>query len=207
MYLETVGESSATYNIDDLSVTFVHMEGLVDELVVGEEIQGSWEAGSEILVTSKDLGWQNQFVRTIDNVRRFGVGEHVVIELDSPIPRPTTTKDSDFGVEVALLSRNIVFEGSLEQGGHLTIFNTPGVKQVVEGVEFRNFGSLDDESKKYVSVGVPCSDQESRRLTDVGTLSQSYSRLQRTSQDPLSQKTQFGAPIEAALPLQRLVMF
>ena len=114
MYFETVGESSTTYNIDDLSVTFVHMEGLVDELVVGEEVQGSWEAGSEILVTSKDLGWQNQFVRTIDNVRRFGVGGYVVIELDSPIPRPTTTKDNDFGVEVALLSRNIVFEGALE---------------------------------------------------------------------------------------------
>ena len=87
----------------------------------------------------------------------------------------------------------------------MAIFNTPGVKQVVEGVEFRNFGSL--ESKKYVSFEMARSDQESCRLTDVYTFSQSYSRLQRTSQDPLSQKTQFGAPIEAALSLQRLVMF
>ena len=63
--------------------------------------------------------------------------------LDEPITRPTTIKESpDFAVEVALLSRNIVFDSEVEDriGGHFWIFKTPGVQQTIEGIEIRNFG-------------------------------------------------------------------
>ena len=68
------------------------------------------------------------------------------VKLSSPIPLPITVEQSsDFAVEVALLSRNILFEGISEpgnilKGGHLVVFHTPNVKQTIEGIEVKNFG-------------------------------------------------------------------
>ena len=72
--------------------------------------------------------------------------DHVVIVLDSDILKPITQVDNeDFAVEVALLSRNVVFEGATDDpnelhGAHLIVFHTPEVIQKLEGVEFVNFG-------------------------------------------------------------------
>jgi hypothetical protein len=59
---------------------------------------------------------------------------------------------------VALLSRNIVFEGAIGEdeesdyhGGHLTVYHTPNVTQIIEGAEFRNFGQQ-GVSGRYVSL-------------------------------------------------------
>ena len=59
---------------------------------------------------------------------------------------PISRRDDDnFAVEVALLSRNILFEGARDEadsllGGHLIVFHTPNVAQLLSGVEFVNFG-------------------------------------------------------------------
>ena len=69
----------------------------------------------------------------------------MVLELDSDIKRPSTFEDNpNYAVEVALLSRNIVFEGAPDDsndlhGAHLMVFLT-GTPQLLQGVEFRNFG-------------------------------------------------------------------
>jgi hypothetical protein len=53
-------------------------------------------------------------------------------------------ESSDYAVEVALLSRNILFVGGTDttarHGGHLMIMHTPTVIQSIIGIEFRNFG-------------------------------------------------------------------
>jgi hypothetical protein len=73
------------------------------------------------------------------------VSGYVALTLNSAIVRPTTIlESSDYAVEVALLSRNIQFIGGADttasHGGHLVIFHTPAVTQLIVGVELRNFG-------------------------------------------------------------------
>ena len=65
------------------------------------------------------------------------------LDLDAAIRRPTTIVESlDFAVEVALLSRNIVFEGgtNLQDGGHFWIMHTPSVAQMIQGIDIQHFG-------------------------------------------------------------------
>jgi hypothetical protein len=54
--------------------------------------------------------WTDQQLRTIQSIASSG--GNAIITLDAAIRRPTTLVESnDFAVEVALLSRNILFEG------------------------------------------------------------------------------------------------
>ena len=112
-------------------------------ILVTNSVIGKWGVGAQILLTPHTRVWNQNQVRTIKSITASG--SHAAIELDSPILRPTTTIDSaDFAVEVALLSRNIVFEGSTDStvshGGHFMIMHTPTVLQTIEGVDLRNFG-------------------------------------------------------------------
>ena len=147
MFIETVESSSVMYDIDDLSFEFVHMEAPVIGLVVDGDIKDKWGVGAEILVTSHTLNWDDQTVRAIASVEKYGNEGKLLIELNATIDaRPPTSSDSSFAAEVALLSRNIVFEGSREskdgplQGGHLVVYHTAAISQIIEGAEFRNFG-------------------------------------------------------------------
>lgn len=125
-------------------------------LVLSIAIQGKWGIGAQVLVTSHTREWDEEQVRTITSINAHSEPGYVAVELDSPIWRPTTFKDSpDYATEVALLARNIVFEGdqddtNLSHGGHLIILNTPNVVQKLEGVEFRNFGQQGNLGR-YVS--------------------------------------------------------
>jgi hypothetical protein len=113
-------------------------------IVVPTSVIGKWAPGAEILITSHTINYNDQQVRKITNITSINGG--VLLGLNMSINRPTTLKDSaDFAVEVALLSRNIVFEGSPDpinalHGGHFMVFRTPSVLQVIEGVEFVRFG-------------------------------------------------------------------
>lgn len=115
-------------------------------LVLSNTVQGKWGIGAQVVVTSHTREWDEEQVRTITNISPHSEAGYSVVELDSPIWRPTTLKDSaDFATEVALLARNIVFEGAADDsnsqhGGHLIVLHTPNVVQKLEGVEFRNFG-------------------------------------------------------------------
>ena len=115
-------------------------------IVLEESIKGKWDVGAEILITSHTRSWDGHQVRKIKKVSDYDLGEgYVLVELDAPIIRPTTIRQSkDYAVEVALLSRNIVFQGGPDDvenhGAHFSIRDTPKVKQTLIGVDFQNFG-------------------------------------------------------------------
>jgi hypothetical protein len=115
-------------------------------IIVDAAVQGKWAPGSEILITSHTTKWDGHQVRTIVAVNQVGSdGNFVSLTLNNVIDRPTTQLDcQDFAVEVALLSRNIVFQGGSDSnalhGGHFWIMNTPKVQQYIEGIDFQNFG-------------------------------------------------------------------
>ena len=133
--------------------TWVHLYDVVDAdssrssgLILPHMVQGQWGVGAEVLITSHTQRYDEEQVRTITNITGHTEFGYVVVELDSSIWRPTTIKDNaNYAVEVALLARNIVFEGAKDDpnelhGAHLIVFHTPLVEQKLDGVEFRNFG-------------------------------------------------------------------
>jgi hypothetical protein len=116
-----------------------------DTIIVNSTIKGKWAPGAKILITSHTRAWNETQVRTITQVTDSTVTGYVALNLDSPIIRPTTViENKDFAVEVALLSRNILFEGgddsTSRHGGHFMIMYTPSVVQTIEGIEINNFG-------------------------------------------------------------------
>jgi len=116
-----------------------------DTILVESSVTGKWAPGAEILITSHTRVWNEHQERTILQVVASPEAGYVALKLDSPIIRPTTLIESpDFAVEVALLSRNIVFEGgddsNAHHGGHFWVHHTPSVVQTIEGVDIKNFG-------------------------------------------------------------------
>lgn len=113
------------------------------KIVVPSTVIGKWGVGAEILITPHTRVWNENQVRTIKSITQSG--RFALLELNSPILRPTTVSESpDFAVEVALLSRNIVFQGgpdtNTQHGGHFMVMHTPTVVQRIEGVDFQKFG-------------------------------------------------------------------
>jgi len=106
---------------------------------------GRWREGSEILITGAGAAMNREVVHTITGAQSIGNGDWR-FTLNKNLNMPTTTEKDHpiMAVEVALLSRNIVFEGGLSSdeliGGHFWVFRTPSVKQHLEGVDIRNFG-------------------------------------------------------------------
>jgi G8 domain len=114
-----------------------------DTIYVPISVIGKWGVGAEILITPHTRVWNENQVRTIKSITSSN--GFAAIVLNTPILRPTTMSESpDFAVEVALLSRNIVFSGGADRtsqlGGHFMIMNTPTVIQTIEGVDLQNFG-------------------------------------------------------------------
>jgi hypothetical protein len=108
-------------------------------IILPDSVLEKWEQGARIVITSNTQAWWADQQRTIERISIAKPG-FVNIELSSPITRPTTVKDDvGFSVEVALLSRNIMFE-SEDGGGHFWVMQTPLVQQLIEGVEIANFG-------------------------------------------------------------------
>jgi hypothetical protein len=114
-------------------------------ILVTNAVKGKWSVGAQILITSHTKKWDEHQQRTITQIADASVSGYVAVVLDTPILRPTTmVETSDFAVEVAMLSRNIVFEGGIDttarHGGHFIIFHTPTVVQFIQGIEIKNFG-------------------------------------------------------------------
>lgn len=111
-------------------------------IIVSDAVLGHWTAGSQILITSHTRVWNEGQERTIIGVQASVFPGFVELSLNSPVLRPTTWMEyPDFAVEVALLSRNIVFnaeEGIM--GGHLELRMTPLLPQAIDGVEIWDFG-------------------------------------------------------------------
>jgi hypothetical protein len=108
-------------------------------------INEKWNAGAEILITSHTRMYNDTQVRTIISASNAPISGYIAFKLNAPFIRPTTIVEStDFAVEIALLSRNIVFEGgpdtTMQHGGHFMVMHTPSVVQIIEGVDVRGFG-------------------------------------------------------------------
>ena len=113
-----------------------------DGLVVSPTAAECWGAeGTEILITSHTQKHQDRQVVTVESVD-VATG---TIRLTDEIAKPITKVDDPvMAVEVASLSRRVVFEAESNAddaliGGHLMIFWTPS-PQLLEGGEIRNFG-------------------------------------------------------------------
>jgi hypothetical protein len=136
-----------TDNLDIDSWELVFLEGPKTSILVEEDgVAGCWDDGAEILITSHTIDFEAQQVRRLVGTPT-SVGDGLVrLDLDEFVIPPVTRRDSDdFAVEVALLSRNFVFEGATDEsdsllGGHLIVLHTPHVMQTLEGVELKNFG-------------------------------------------------------------------
>jgi hypothetical protein len=142
---ETNDASVATMDVANWRLEFVDVTQ--SEIIVQSNgVQGCWGNGAEILITSATTDFESAQRRRLVGAPIPYANGLVRLRLDGFVPPSVTILDGDgFAVEVALLSRNIVFEGARDRldpllGGHLMIMNTPGVVQYIEGVEFRNFG-------------------------------------------------------------------
>ena len=134
-------------------------------IVVEDSVRNKWTKGAEILITSHTRVWNEHQQRTIVQVKDATETGFVEILLSAPIIRPTTIKESsDFAVEVALLSRNIVFQGGDDNnpihGGHFMVAYTPNVVQSVVGVDVRNFGQQGSLGRYACDEGCASNNEE-----------------------------------------------
>jgi G8 domain len=117
-------------------------------LVPAGGVSTCWSKGAEILITSHTPRMEDAQVRRLVKSPYSLEGDNGLVRLDLDddiVPPVTALQDEGFEVEVALLSRNIVLQGATDEndsllGGHFMVMNTPKVAQVVEGIEFNNFG-------------------------------------------------------------------
>jgi hypothetical protein len=131
---DTLDTSSVDYDVDDISFELV--DGPVDRLILPSTIRNQWVKGAHLLITSQSPAWDAWEVVQIKEVSSHD-DESVKVEISRPIQSPVTAKDSrHYATEVALLSRNILFE----HGGHFTILHTPNVPQIIEGADFDGWG-------------------------------------------------------------------
>jgi len=120
-----------------------------DTIVVKDSVKDKWMPGAELLITSHTRVWNEQQQRTIKAVKAVKYADeedgYVELLLNAPIIRPTTTVEwKEYAVEVALLSRNIVFDAGSDNnpvhGGHFWIFHTPTIVQSIVGIDVQHFG-------------------------------------------------------------------
>lgn len=138
VFLETDASShDVSYDVDNIS--FEIIEGGIDRVILPKVVENMWNPGSEILITSHTTSWDAHQVRTINSVENHDEEGYVRVNLNEPIDRPLTLGSNPFhATEVALLSRNVVFNGT--GGGHLSVVHTPGQTQVIQGIDFVEFG-------------------------------------------------------------------
>lgn len=138
VFLETDTSSyDVDYDIDNIS--FKLTESAPDRLILPKSIENLWNVGSEILITSHTAKWDGHSTRRITSIENHDEEGYVSVGLNEAIDRPLTLGSHPiYATEVALLSRNILFNGA--NGGHLTVLKTPDQTQVIQGVEFLRFG-------------------------------------------------------------------
>jgi len=98
-----------------------------------------------LLFTTDQKSLEGKALRTVASVNKVtGV---VVLQTAMPRLYPTLEGpgESYLATEVALLRRDVIFEAEIEPqdeeiGGHSIVFHTPFLEQVIQGVQFENFG-------------------------------------------------------------------
>uniref|UniRef100_A0A7S4JV21 G8 domain-containing protein n=1 Tax=Odontella aurita TaxID=265563 RepID=A0A7S4JV21_9STRA len=132
-------------------------------IVVSSEFGSCVREGDDILVTSHvPMGWDKEIVSAVSSVQIDHDAGTATLIIAPGVPEgiPTLTSldpvERVFAVEVARLSRRVIFEADQElymnmttgqmvdedayHGGHLMMMHTPDVVQRLSGVEIRGFG-------------------------------------------------------------------
>ena len=134
------------------------------ELKVDPAFAGCVKPGQNIMVTSESSVWYGSLTRTVVSVDA-ATG---ILALDSDILRSLPGLDGpgepEFAVEVAAMTRSVVFQAQEDNvqaphiGGHLIVYHTPAVAQVISGVRFVNFGQggILGEYHLYLTCCVDC---------------------------------------------------
>jgi len=128
----------ADIDIDDVSFQFKMSGGGGIELQDKENIINCWAPGSDFLIPSNDLKFDRVQVGKFLAINSTGF-----VKSTTELDRVTTAMDdSNFATELALLSRNIRFEGKEgeKKNPSFIVLNTPNIMQIVEGVDFDGFG-------------------------------------------------------------------
>ena len=152
--IQTLGSVAADYDIDNLSFELV--ERPIDRLIIPETIKGAWAPGAQIMLTSHTSTWFPTQLTTITKVEDDIERGFVNVQLKDPIYRPITAKENPlYRTEVALMSRNIAFDGG--SGAYFTVLHTPYVPQVIQGADFSTFGTA-GERDRYPILFDNCGD-------------------------------------------------
>eukprot|EP00592_Proboscia_alata_P025355 CAMPEP_0194445784 /NCGR_PEP_ID=MMETSP0176-20130528/128058_1 /TAXON_ID=216777 /ORGANISM="Proboscia alata, Strain PI-D3" /LENGTH=1683 /DNA_ID=CAMNT_0039272393 /DNA_START=372 /DNA_END=5422 /DNA_ORIENTATION=+ len=106
-----------------------------------------WNVGDTIFLTSPDWSLDNTFSTTVLDIDVV-LGEIIVESIPPVFAHVTILTAPDYAVEVATINRSIILDADDDDfqngdgflGGHLIIYHTPNVIQIIEGVEINNFG-------------------------------------------------------------------
>ena len=143
-------DKTTSIDFDDFSFKF--LSGPAGGFVVNSEgVDGCWQTGSKVLITSDTMYYEDDTIATIKAVTTEG--SMTTLSFEEDLAPRSSKADSIFPVELALMERNIKFESdnaALGEGGHFAVWQTPQA-QVLDGVEFYKFGQQGTLGR-YVSV-------------------------------------------------------
>jgi parallel beta-helix repeat protein len=108
------------------------------------KILPKWGPKADVHITSSTISNRDSQSAVIESVIADANG-YATVKLKTGIETVLSElKAPGTGVEVLLLSRNIKIQGEAGgtalQGGYFQVFHTPGVAQIIEGVELSNMG-------------------------------------------------------------------
>ena len=144
------------YDLDFDDISIRYNKGYVSEFVVDNGDVSCWGNDADVHVTTstyysqsskKSNGFQSQINAVVDN----GDGTSNLTLSDAAIlPIISKEENSDYAIEIALLSRNVIIEGDEgedDKGGYMQVLHTPSIAQKIQGVEFLNMGRMGEEDK------------------------------------------------------------
>eukprot|EP00591_Stephanopyxis_turris_P012014 CAMPEP_0195517630 /NCGR_PEP_ID=MMETSP0794_2-20130614/11096_1 /TAXON_ID=515487 /ORGANISM="Stephanopyxis turris, Strain CCMP 815" /LENGTH=1723 /DNA_ID=CAMNT_0040646463 /DNA_START=75 /DNA_END=5246 /DNA_ORIENTATION=+ len=141
---DTVDGKDADVDYDNISLTFE--KGPVKGLILDKDVADCWGPGSDVLITSHTLSYDEQQEGVIASVTRKTDDTSLLSLEGSILPATSEFESSDFAAEVAILTRNVIIEGAKDDetnegkhGGYLSVHNTR-TEQLIEGVDLRYMG-------------------------------------------------------------------
>jgi hypothetical protein len=152
LYTRVLGDDTSAMDVADVS--FDYQGGRTIQLTLEDpSVSECWGPEAEVLVTSHTIQHEDSQLAVIASVDVNGV-----ITLKDAIHKPITIEDDpNTAVEVAILSRNILFTAAEDDsndplhGGHFIIMHTSApVIQRITGIEVQGFGQQ-GKLGKYVS--------------------------------------------------------
>ena len=133
-------------------------DDMLNRVVVGKTAASCWRIGDTLVLSSPHKDMNKTFQSLIVDINEE-LGEVIVESSIPPYFKFVTLQTApDFAVEVTALDRSIVFSAFIDEddeedeliGGHFMIYHTPGIVQIIEGIEVTNFGQQGNLGR-YVS--------------------------------------------------------